>query len=119
VFVLGDTPHDWLFPRTALVVHHGGSGTSHAAARAGVPSVVVPFAGDQFFWARRMGERGIAVTCPATRLDGDRLAHAVAAASAPALRDNARRVGQAMAREDGARTAVDRLLGGAARRLDG
>lgn len=119
VFVLGDTPHDWLFPRTALVVHHGGAGTSHAAARAGVPSVVVPFAGDQFFWARRMGERGIAVTCPATRLDGDRLAHAVAAASAPALRDNARRVGQAMAREDGVRTAVDRLLGGAARRLDG
>ena len=33
--VVGDTPHDWLFPRTALVVHHGGSGTSHSAARAG------------------------------------------------------------------------------------
>jgi UDP:flavonoid glycosyltransferase YjiC (YdhE family) len=118
VFVLGDTPHDWLFPRTALVVHHGGAGTSHAVARAGVPSVVVPFAGDQFFWARRMAQQGIAVTCPAAGLDGAGLAQAVSAASAPALRDNARRAGQAMAAEDGVRTAVDRLLGGAARRLD-
>ena len=112
VFVQGDTPHDWLFPRMALVVHHGGAGTSHAAARAGVPSVVVPFAGDQFFWARRMAARGIAVTCPAAGLDGNRLVHAVAAAASPTLRGNARQAAQAMAAEDGVRTAVDRLLGG-------
>jgi UDP:flavonoid glycosyltransferase YjiC (YdhE family) len=110
VFVLDDTPHDWLFPRTALVVHHGGAGTSHAAARAGVPSVVVPFAGDQFFWARRMMARGIAATCPAAGLDGARLVRAVAAASASPLRDEARRVGLAMCAEDGVRTAVDWLL---------
>ncbi|NIA53867.1 glycosyltransferase family 1 protein [Massilia sp. TW-1] len=36
VFVLGDTPHDWLLPRTALVVHRGGAGTSHAVARTAV-----------------------------------------------------------------------------------
>src|SRR5690606_11134749 len=47
VHPLGHVPHDWLFPRTSLVVHHGGSGTTHSACRAGVPSVVVPFAGDQ------------------------------------------------------------------------
>jgi UDP:flavonoid glycosyltransferase YjiC (YdhE family) len=118
VFVLGDTPHDWLFPRMALVVHHGGAGTSHAVARAGVPSVVVPFAGDQFFWAARMTGQGIAVTCPAAGLDGERLVQTVAAASAPRVRAQAQRVGQAMRDEDGVSTAVDRLLGGAARRLD-
>jgi len=112
VFVLDDTPHDWLFARTALVVHHGGAGTSHAAARAGVPSVVVPFAGDQFFWARRLAARGIATACPAARLDGGRLARAVAAASDGALRDAARRVGEAMRAEDGVRAAVDLLQGG-------
>jgi UDP:flavonoid glycosyltransferase YjiC (YdhE family) len=32
-----------------VVIHHGGSGTSHSAARAGVPSIVMPFAGDPFF----------------------------------------------------------------------
>ncbi len=111
VYVLDDTPHDWLFPRTALVVHHGGAGTSHAAARAGVPSVVVPFAGDQFFWARRMALRGIAAACPAAGLDSARLVQAVAAASQPAMREEARRVGQAMREEDGVRTAVDLLLG--------
>lgn len=112
VFVLDDTPHDWLFPRTALVVHHGGAGTSHAAARAGVPSVVVPFAGDQFFWARRMALRGIAATCPAAGLDSARLVQAVAAASQPEMQDEARRVGRSMREEDGVRTAVDLLLGG-------
>jgi sterol 3beta-glucosyltransferase len=41
--VIGDT-HDWLFFRTSLIIPHGGSGTTHSAARAGVPSVVLPFA---------------------------------------------------------------------------
>jgi hypothetical protein len=61
--IIGDTPHDWLFPRTSLVIHHGGSGTTHSAARAGVPSVVLPFAADQFFWAEQLRQRSIA---PAT-----------------------------------------------------
>ena len=59
-FAIGDTPHDWLFPRVAAVIHHGGSGTSHSAARAGVPSIVSPFAGDQFFWAERLRLAGVA-----------------------------------------------------------
>ena len=57
---IGDTPHDWLFPRTSAVIHHGGSGTSHSAARSGVPSIVAPFAGDQFFWAERLRRAGVA-----------------------------------------------------------
>jgi UDP:flavonoid glycosyltransferase YjiC (YdhE family) len=59
-FVVRDTPHSSLFPRTSVVVHHGGAGTTHSAARAGVPSVVVPLAGDQFFWADRMQRLGVA-----------------------------------------------------------
>jgi sterol 3beta-glucosyltransferase len=58
--VIGDTPHDWLFPRTAAVIRHGGSGTSHSAARTGVPSIVIPLAGDQFFWAERLRVAGVA-----------------------------------------------------------
>ncbi|WP_455777776.1 glycosyltransferase, partial [Burkholderia stabilis] len=59
VCVIGDTPHDWLFPRTSMAIHHGGSGTTHSAARAGIASVVVPFAGDQFFWADRLRKLGV------------------------------------------------------------
>jgi sterol 3beta-glucosyltransferase len=57
--LLEETPHDWLFRRTSLVIHHGGSGTTHSAARAGIPSVVLPFAGDQPFWAERRKRFGI------------------------------------------------------------
>ncbi len=60
--VIGDTPHGWLFPHTAAVIHHGGSGASHSAARAGAPSIVTAFAGDQFFWAERLRQAGVAPT---------------------------------------------------------
>ncbi len=42
VFLLDEAPHDWLFPRIAAVVHHGGAGTTAAGLRAGLPTVVVP-----------------------------------------------------------------------------
>jgi hypothetical protein len=54
---ISDTPHHWLFPRTAAVIHHGGFGTSHSAARAGVPSIVTPFAGGVRNRARALGEK--------------------------------------------------------------
>lgn len=47
-------PHAWLFPRCAGVIHHGGAGTTHAAVSAGVPSLGLPFFGDQEFWAHRV-----------------------------------------------------------------
>lgn len=46
--------HAWLFPRVCGVVHHGGAGTTAAALRAGKPSIVIPFFGDQPFWAHRV-----------------------------------------------------------------
>jgi sterol 3beta-glucosyltransferase len=116
--VLGDTPHDWLFPRTSLVVHHGGAGTTHAAARAGVPSVVLPFAGDQFFWAGRVRMAGIGTACEAAaKLDGNTLTKLMEAATAPSVRERARTVALRMRHEDGVDNAADRLIGGAAVRL--
>ncbi len=60
LFVLQRAPHAAVFPRCAAVVHHGGAGTVHAAARAGVPSVVVPHGFDQDWWARRLRDLGAA-----------------------------------------------------------
>jgi len=108
--VIGDTPHDWLFPRTSIVVHHGGSGTTHSAARAGVPSVVLPFAADQFFWAERLRGLGIApVTASVGRLTPAGLSRAIAAARAPEMRERASTVGARMRTEDGLRMAVDKV----------
>jgi sterol 3beta-glucosyltransferase len=61
LITIGDTPHDWLFPRMAAIVHHGGSGTTHSALSAGKPSLIVPFSADQPFWGRRLAELGVNV----------------------------------------------------------
>lgn len=59
VFAIGYTPYGWLFPRVAAIVHHGGSGTTGAALRAGVPALVVPFIFDQHFWGHRLKALGV------------------------------------------------------------
>jgi UDP:flavonoid glycosyltransferase YjiC (YdhE family) len=116
VHLIGPTPHDWLFPRTAMAIHHGGSGTSHSAARAGVPSVVAPFAGDQPFWADRLRRAGVA---PAAvnphRPDSRAIAAAIEFASQDTMRSRAVDLGKAMAEEAGLSCAVQHLQGLASR----
>jgi sterol 3beta-glucosyltransferase len=58
VIVIGEAPHDWLFPQMAAVVHHAGAGTTAAGLRAGVPTVSVPMITDQPFWASRVTALG-------------------------------------------------------------
>ena len=60
----GDVNYDLLLPRVAAIVHHGGAGTTAAAARAGVPQVVAPMFSDQFYWANRIVDLGLGVTTP-------------------------------------------------------
>jgi UDP:flavonoid glycosyltransferase YjiC (YdhE family) len=59
VYCLGNCPHDWLFPQMAAVVHHGGAGTVAAGLRAGKPTLVCPFFGDQFFWGEVTHRAGV------------------------------------------------------------
>lgn len=61
IYSIDHVPHDWLFPQMAGVVHHGGAGTTAAGIRAGVPTIIKPFFGDQFFWAERVQEMGVGV----------------------------------------------------------
>ncbi|WP_277626396.1 glycosyltransferase [Arsenicicoccus piscis] len=60
VMLIGHEPHQDLFPRVRAAVHHGGSGTTAAVVRAGVPSVVVPHVADQFYWGHRLHVLGAA-----------------------------------------------------------
>ncbi len=108
---IGAVDHRALFPRAALVVHHGGAGTTHAAVRAGVPSVVVPHVGDQRYWADRLHRLGVAPPPVAARgLSAAGLAETVlAAASDPRLREAVRPLAEVLAAEDGGGTAVAHL----------
>jgi sterol 3beta-glucosyltransferase len=106
-FAVGDTPHSWLFPRTSLVIHHGGAGTTHSAVRAGVPSVVVPFAADQFFWADRLQRAGAApAPVNAKNLRAAALAQGIEFAEGPGARSHATALGAEMTRENGLTDAV-------------
>ena len=58
VYFADYVPHDWLFPRVKAVVHHGGAGTTASGLRAGKPTLVVPFGGDQPFWGTRVHALG-------------------------------------------------------------
>lgn len=115
---LDQAPHDWLFPRMAAVVHHGGAGTTAAGLRAGVPSLICPFFGDQPFWGARVHALGVGPRPIAQkRLSAEALAAAMReAVSDEAMRDRARALGAAIAAEDGVGHAVrlisERLAGG-------
>jgi len=109
VFVLDYAPHGWLFPRMSAVVHHGGAGTSAEGVRAGVPSVILPFAFDQSFWGARIKSLGVGPDpIPQKKLTVDRLSRAIRlAATDPALRQRASSIGAAVRSEQGVGKAVD------------
>ena len=52
-------PHWFIFPHCDAIIHHGGVGTTHSAARSGRPQMIVPLILDQFYWAHRVHELGI------------------------------------------------------------
>jgi sterol 3beta-glucosyltransferase len=108
VFALESVPHDWLFPRTAAVVHHGGAGTTGAGLRAGVPSIIIPFSKDQPFWARQVEALGAGpAPIPRKRLTADSLAHAIrVAVTDESMRGRAAALGEIIRGEDGVGNAV-------------
>jgi sterol 3beta-glucosyltransferase len=77
VFTIEWASFDWLFPRMKAVVHHGGLGTTHAALKAGVPSVVVPCDEENYFWANRLTERGLSPLIEQKQLSAEKLAEAI------------------------------------------
>jgi sterol 3beta-glucosyltransferase len=109
VFAIEAVPHDWLFPRMAAVVHHGGAGTTAAGLRAGVPNVVVPFMADQTFWGRRVASLGVGPEpIPHRRLSVERLSRAIrTAVSDPLMRVRAAGLGAKLRVEDGVGNAVE------------
>jgi UDP:flavonoid glycosyltransferase YjiC (YdhE family) len=78
VLEIGAVCHVRLFPRLAAIVHHGGAGTTTAAARAGVPQIVVPHFADQHYWGRRVELLGLGPPAiPKNRLSAHTLAGAL------------------------------------------
>ncbi|MCJ1687449.1 glycosyltransferase [Rathayibacter sp. VKM Ac-2927] len=108
VLAVRSAPFDAVLPGAALAVHHGGAGTSHAVARAGVPAVVVPVTADQPFWAAQLHRQGLAAApVPLRRLSAAALVPATS--DALSRRERAAEAGRLMRSEHGVQRAVEVL----------
>ena len=92
----------------AAVVHHGGAGTTAAGLRAGVPSLVIPFFGDQPFWGQRVAELGVGPKpIPRKELTSKRLATAIQRMITDRpMRQRAADLGEKIRSEDGIANAI-------------
>lgn len=111
VFATDSVSHDLLYPKMSAVVHHGGSGTTAAAVRAGVPQLITPFGFDQALWGRRVAQLGIGPELiPHTELTAARLAAAIRSATGDAsMRTRAAELGRSVRAEDGIARAIELL----------
>jgi UDP:flavonoid glycosyltransferase YjiC (YdhE family) len=108
IFVINSVPHDWLFPQMAAVVHHGGAGTTGASLRAGKPTVICPFVGDQTFWGRRVAALGAGpAPIPKGKLTAESLADAINhAVTDEGMCHRAASLGEHIRAEDGVSQAI-------------
>ena len=106
---IGEVNHQALFKRVAAIVHHGGAGTTHAAARGGAPQVLIPQHYDQHYWAGRVEELGIGIAHTTSTPTADSLTSALEQALQPDGIANAQAIAATM-RNDGTRVAAQRLI---------
>jgi len=109
VHLVEDVPHDWLLPRCAAVVHHGGAGSVAAGLRAGCPTLVVPHIADQPLWGRRVHDLGVG---PAPLSKKELRPETLAERVGSMLQDQrmqiaARELGERIRSESGTATAVE------------
>ncbi|KAK2873307.1 Sterol 3-beta-glucosyltransferase [Arthroderma sp. PD_2] len=98
-------PHDWLFSQVDAVMHHGGAGTTGASLRAGIPTVIRPFFGDQFFFGSRVRDLGVGVSMK--KLDVEDFISALwEATNSQRMIIKAKQLGQRIRQEDGVGKAI-------------
>lgn len=113
IYFIARTPHHQIFPHCAAVVHHGGSGTTHSAARCGCPSIVVPFTDEQYFWGMTLHRLGIAgKPIWYTHATHEKLAKRIQSIlESPHVIQRASLIGKQIRQEDGVSQAVELIEG--------
>ncbi|CAN3357539.1 sterol 3-beta-glucosyltransferase [Diutina catenulata] len=105
VYNSGSVPHDWLFPQMDAAVHHGGSGTTGATLKAGIPTIIKPFFGDQFFYGLRVEDMGVGLSLK--KLSAKSLSEAIIQATTDTtMIEKANKVSENIGREFGVMTAI-------------
>ncbi|KAI0307934.1 glycosyltransferase family 1 protein [Multifurca ochricompacta] len=108
IYSISSVPHDWLFKQIDAACHHGGAGTTGASLRAGIPTIIRPFFGDQFFWADRVEALGVGTSV--RKLTVENLAEALIAATTDQRQiARAKLVGEQIRSENGVATAIEAI----------
>jgi len=105
--MIGNCPHDWLFRQVSCVIHHGGAGTTAAGLALGLPTIIVPFFGDQQFWGSIVARAGAGPSpIPHKRLNTQNLSDAIRKALETSTIDRAQAIAMKMHEESGVRHGV-------------
>ncbi len=112
---ISEANYQVLFKRVSAVVHHGGAGTTTAAARAGAPQVVIPQHYDQHYWAQRVQQLGIGTMHTPATPTTDSLTSARERTLQPDVAARAQSIAAAV-RSDGAQVAAQHLITAAPQR---
>ena len=111
VITVDNVPHSLIFPKVAAAVHHGGAGTTTAAARAGVPQILLPHILDQYYWAHRvevlgLGPPAVPVERVTVELLRDRMSRGV---NDPDIQDRVKRLAPLVRARNGVAAAVEKI----------
>lgn len=107
VHMIATAPHDRVLPLVSAAIHHGGAGTTAASLRAGLPTTIVPFLGDQPFWGRRVEQLGVGPRALDLRtLSVESIVEAIVAMDDPGVRQRADALGIAIRADNGLAAAI-------------
>jgi len=111
VITLDNVPHSLIFPRVAAAVHHGGAGTTTAAARAGVPQILLPHILDQYYWAHRVEVLGLGPPAlPIERVTVERLRDRMSrCVNDPFIQERVDRLAPLVTARNGVTAAVEKI----------
>jgi vancomycin aglycone glucosyltransferase len=111
VITLDNVPHSLIFPRVAAAVHHGGAGTTTAAARAGVPQILLPHILDQYYWAHRVEVLGLGPPAlPIERVTVERLRDRMSrGVNDPFIQERVNRLAPLVTARNGVTAAVEKI----------
>jgi MGT family glycosyltransferase len=106
--LLNFVPLPHVLPRTRLMIHHGGMGTTHAAVVYGIPQIAVPHAADQRGNARRIAQGKVGLNLTAHDVKQGMLLEGVKAISQDdTVQQNARQLAAEFAALGGAEKAAE------------
>jgi UDP:flavonoid glycosyltransferase YjiC (YdhE family) len=110
ICMVDNVPHDWLFPKMDAVIHHGGAGTTAAGLAIGKPTMILPFFGDQPFWASMIVRAGAGAkeALPLKKLNVEKFAEGIKQCLSSEAKKNAEKIAKSISEEgDGAENAVE------------